>query len=112
MITVTITRFGGVAGIPRTWLLELEPDEWDALSARGGDRPDARGRDRFVYRISAEEQVFEIPESRWDDSCRSLLAKAEPVRPQRASATKQAGPTEEPEPNRRDGSAEGSGFPA
>ena len=112
MITVTITRFGGIAGIARSWLLELEPDEWDRLSARGGFRPDPQSRDRFVYRITAEEQVLEIPESRWDESCRSMLRRADPLTARRDGGD---GPSERPapaEPNRRDGSPDRPDSPA
>lgn len=112
MITVVITRSGGVAGLARSWLVALEPDEWDRLAARRGAREDPQSRDRVSYRITAEEQVFEIPESRWDDSCRSLLRRADPIPARRDGA---AGPVERPGPaeqNRRDGSPESSGSPA
>ncbi|MCU1569309.1 MAG: hypothetical protein JWR33_50 [Naasia sp.] len=82
MISVTITRSGGVAGLSRSWHLLLEHEEWRRLCSRTPmDEEPPRDRDRYTYRIRARDEVLVIPESRWDDGWRGLLERARPGEP-------------------------------
>ena len=84
MITVTITRSGGVAGLSRSWYVLLDPEGGQDLCSRtrGDDQPGRdRDRDRYIYRVRARGDVLVIPESRWDDGWRGVLARAEPGDP-------------------------------
>lgn len=75
MITVTVVRSGGFAGLTRTWTLHLDRAEWQQLLAeQPDDSPD--GADRFVYRIRALRREVVIPESRLDGAWRELIERA------------------------------------
>jgi len=79
MITVTITRTGGFAGISRQWTLQLDADEWRSLLASGTpsaiSQPD-HSADRFVYRIRGGRRSLVIPDSRLDGPWRELVDRA------------------------------------
>jgi hypothetical protein len=79
MITVTITRTGGFAGISRQWTLQMDADEWRSLLASGApsvsSRPD-HSADRFVYRIRGGRRSLVIPDSRLDGAWRELVERA------------------------------------
>jgi hypothetical protein len=72
MITVTVTRSGGIAGHTRTWSVEVEESDWEELASRAGRDPAAR--DRFIYRVGDGRQTVEIAESRLDERLRRLLS--------------------------------------
>lgn len=79
MITITITRTGGFAGISRQWTLQLDAEEWRSLLASGappaGGQPD-HSADRFVYRIRGGRRSLVIPDSRLDGPWRELVERA------------------------------------
>ena len=71
MIVVTVTRSGGIAGITRTWSIDVQESDWEELCSRAGR--DAAARDRFVYRVGDGRNEVEIAESRLDERLRRLL---------------------------------------
>jgi hypothetical protein len=74
MIVITVTRSGGVAGIARSWSVDVDESDWEDLCSRAGRDPSAR--DRFVYRVGDGRQTVEIAESRLDERLRRLLSRA------------------------------------
>jgi len=79
MITITITRTGGFAGITRQWTLQMDAEEWRSLLASSAPSPRARpdqSADRFVYRIRGGRRSLVIPDSRLDGPWRELVDRA------------------------------------
>jgi hypothetical protein len=91
MITVTITRTGGFAGISRQWTVQLDAEEWRSLLASGAPSassgPD-HSADRFVYRIRGGRRSLVIPDSRLDGRWRALVERA---RDERTDGTGESG---------------------
>jgi hypothetical protein len=84
---VTVVRTGGVAGIRRTWSVEVsaqpDPTAWERLvDALPWDAPPAEDRapDRFVYLITVtvatvEEHEVRLGESALDGPWRELVER-------------------------------------
>lgn len=77
MITVTVTRSGGITGMTRTWTLTVDSETWDELASSptpaGEPADESAGRDRYRYRIEAASVTVELPESALGDDWRKLL---------------------------------------
>ncbi len=79
MITITITRTGGFAGVSRQWTLQMEATEWRELVSAAGPPPPSvpdGSADRFVYRIRGGRRSLTIPDSRLDGPWRELVDRA------------------------------------
>ena len=76
MIVVTVTRSGGIAGVVRSWSVDVEESDWEELCSRAGRDPAAR--DRFVYRVGDGRNEVEIAESRLDERLRRVLKGSPP----------------------------------
>ena len=72
MIALTVTRSGGIAGITRSWSIDVEDSDWEELCSRAGRDPAAR--DRVVYRVGDGRQTVEIADSRLDGRLRRLIS--------------------------------------
>jgi hypothetical protein len=83
-LVVTVVRTGGIAGMPQQWRAEPAADDaekWRALvSACPWDDTPARaerGADRFVWRISADDDAgrheAKVPDSALEGAWRNLV---------------------------------------
>lgn len=88
MLTISITRTGGFAGVRRSWLLEVENEpevqEWcdivDACPWDDRPRPTA-GADRYLYRIAADGREATVPEAQLVGPWRELVNRVRDAAP-------------------------------
>jgi len=73
VITVTVTRSGGITGVTKTWTMTVEAEAWDELASSPAPAAEPAGRDRYRYRIEAASATVELPESALGDDWRKLL---------------------------------------
>ena len=73
VITVTVTRSGGITGMTRTWTLTVDSDAWDELASSPAPARESAGPDRYRYRIEGKSTSVELPESALGDDWRKLL---------------------------------------
>jgi hypothetical protein len=92
LLTITVTRTGGIAGMRRQWTVTASSDEdvesWRPLVEAcpwPGDAPtDDADRDRYVYRITAEDEgaprEATLPESAVTGPWRELVEQVRNAR--------------------------------